>query len=136
MNESPIKDSVADLSRRICAESQNLHDLVSWLEYGKNSGYVASRQSKRQEERWADQLRQLLSSNSSAPMSQAKLEDTFIELIKQTSFERVLIALASVTEWLKTYKGNSPYLQGLSQHQTLPAVALLLEGTHRAFRIC
>lgn len=39
---------------------RNLKDLVAWLEYGRTSGYVAARESKEQEEAWADQLKVLL----------------------------------------------------------------------------
>ena len=49
-------------NQRLQENKQSLHDLIRWLEYGKTTGYIASRQSKEQEEYWADQLKKLLKS--------------------------------------------------------------------------
>jgi hypothetical protein len=39
---------------------RDLNDLLTWLEYGRTSGYVAARESREQEEHWADLLRELM----------------------------------------------------------------------------
>lgn len=39
---------------------RGLRDLLCWLEYGRESGHIAARESKEQEEAWARQLRALL----------------------------------------------------------------------------
>jgi hypothetical protein len=39
---------------------KDLKDLLTWLEYGRESDYVAARESKEQEEHWAALLRGLL----------------------------------------------------------------------------
>jgi hypothetical protein len=41
-------------------ETQDLDDIIVWLEYGKTSGYIAARQSKKQEEHWAGLIRNIL----------------------------------------------------------------------------
>jgi hypothetical protein len=38
----------------------DLYDLIDWLQYGKESGYVAARCSKIQEEHWATLLAEKL----------------------------------------------------------------------------
>lgn len=42
---------------------RNLNDLVTWLEYGKTSGYIAAREPKEQEEHWTNMLKNLLNKN-------------------------------------------------------------------------
>jgi hypothetical protein len=45
--------------QRQLTDTRNLQDLVTWLEYGKTSGYVAARCSKQQEEHWGMLLKQV-----------------------------------------------------------------------------
>jgi hypothetical protein len=39
---------------------RDLNELVDWLEYGKTSGFIAARESKEQEEHWAQLLGTLM----------------------------------------------------------------------------
>lgn len=47
--------------RRAITDTRNLDELLSWLEYGRQSGYKAARCSEQQEHHWADLLRGLMS---------------------------------------------------------------------------
>lgn len=44
---------------------RNLEDLITWLEYGRTSGYIAAREPKAQEEHWADLLKKALNEKAS-----------------------------------------------------------------------
>lgn len=56
-----------------------LDGLLTWLEYGRTSGYPAARQSREQEEHWADLLRGALpaATNPTAVRLQAALDQTW-----------------------------------------------------------
>lgn len=47
-------------NERSQTDTQDLDDLIIWLEYGKTSGYIAARQSKEQEEYWGKLVRGIL----------------------------------------------------------------------------
>jgi len=53
---------------------RNLSDLLTWLEYGRVSGYIAARESKAQEEHWAHLLRPLLARQDFESVQQAGAE--------------------------------------------------------------
>lgn len=48
------------IDERERTDKRDLQSLLDWLEYGRTSGFRAARQSKAQEEYWADLLRQKL----------------------------------------------------------------------------
>ena len=51
-------DGYSSFNERCKADTQDLDDLIHWLEYA-NTGYPAARQSVEQEEHWAELLRDL-----------------------------------------------------------------------------
>jgi hypothetical protein len=55
-----VVDGYPSFNERGKTETQDLDDIIVWLEYGITSGYIAARQSKGQEEYWAELLRNLL----------------------------------------------------------------------------
>ena len=60
-NYNPPEYISKEFNERRSTKKQNLHDLIRWLEYGRKTGFEAARQSKEQEEFWADQLKMLFS---------------------------------------------------------------------------
>ena len=52
--------NIKGFQERIKTNTQNLDDLVRWLEYGKTTGFTAIRNSREQEELWGLQLKELL----------------------------------------------------------------------------
>lgn len=52
---------------------RDLNDLVAWLEYGRTSGYIAARESKEQEEHWAQLLRELIAEHEAMDTKLAHL---------------------------------------------------------------
>lgn len=55
-----VIDGYPSRNERSQTDTEDLDDLINWLEYGKTSGYIAARNSKEQEEHWATLLRNLL----------------------------------------------------------------------------
>lgn len=55
-----VIDGYPSFNERRKTETQDLDDIIIWLEYGKTSGYIAARQSKEQEEYWAGLIRNIL----------------------------------------------------------------------------
>ena len=55
-----LKGQVDRACEPAATDTRNLDELLSWLEYGRTSGYRAARCSEAQEHHWADLLRALL----------------------------------------------------------------------------
>ena len=53
-------DGYPSRNERSQTDTQDLDDLITWLEYGKTSGNIAMRQSQKQEEYWGKLVRSII----------------------------------------------------------------------------